>query len=256
MRIEMKKHTLLIALVMLPMLVVAAENDPVAEANFRKAIKAAGGDKRFNAIKAPTMWMEQGTYHAIGKGVPFVAQYASYWPRRWYRQLVEGQFAIGIAGEQATLFAGRDGKGQKLSGPKLKSALHQIRIAWAQLLYPLMEDDYTLTDLPGVKVDGRPTVGIRARHESGSEVKLFFDKRTFLLAKTEAEVSATQLGGKRVRVETFCSEHKPFGKVKLPSHYRTLFDGKLFAESRRIAVKAHATVDPAWFGTTGPARVR
>ena len=36
----------------------------------------------------------------------FVSQYASYWPKRWYRQLVEGQFAIGVAGDQVTMFRG------------------------------------------------------------------------------------------------------------------------------------------------------
>jgi hypothetical protein len=256
MRTESKNYILLLALAAFPALSNAAGNDPIAEANFRKAIKSAGGAKRFSAIKAPTMWMETGIYHGIGDGVPFVAQYAAYWPKRWYRQLIEGRFATGVAGEQVTLSVGDDAKGQKLSGPRLESALHQIQIAWAQLLYPLMEDDYTLSDIPGVDVDGKATVGIKAAHDSGSEIMLYFDKRTFLLTKIEAMVAARQMGGKQVKVETFYSDHKSFGGVKLPSKYKTLFDGKLFVEGKTTAIKTHATIDPAGFGADGPARGR
>ena len=117
-------------------------------------IKAAGGEGRFSAIKAPTMWMETGTYYGMGEGVPFVAQYASYWPKRWRRQLIESRFAIGVAGEQVTLFEGGDTTGRKLTGPTYEAALHQARIGWAQLLYPLLEDDYTLS------VEGRPVVKV------------------------------------------------------------------------------------------------
>lgn len=252
----MKNYILLIALAVMPALSAAAEKDQIAEANFRKAIKSAGGVKRFGAIKAPTMWMEKGTYHGMGEGVPFVAQYAAYWPKRWYRQLVEGQFAIGVAGEQATLFQGGGPEGRKLSGPTKESALHQIRLAWAQLLFPLTEDDYTLSNLPDIDVGGRPAVGVKAAHDSGSEVMLYFDKGTFLLTKIEATVAAPEQGGKRVKVETFYSDHKSFGGVKLPSRFKTLRDGKLFVEGERTAVKTHATIDPAWFGAEGPARVR
>ena len=251
----MKYFILLIALAAVPTLSIAAERDLIAEANFRKAIQAAGGEARLKTIKAPTMWMETGTYHVAGKAVPFVAQYATYWPNRWYRQLIEGQFATGVAGEQVTLFSG-DGKGEKLSGSIHETALHQVRVAWAQLLYPLSEDDYTLSNIPGVDVAGKPTIGIKAVHDSGSEVMVYFDKRTFLLTKIEAKVAAQQEDGKLVKVETFYSDHKSFGGVELPGKYETLFDGKLLLESKRSAIKTHATIDPAWFGTDGPTRVR
>lgn len=256
MRTEMRKYVLLVALTAIPTLGIADEKDPIAEANFRKAIASAGGKARFNTIKAPTMWMETGTYYGMGESVPFVAQYATYWPKRWYHQLIEGQFAIGVAAEQVTLFKGDDTKGRKLSGPKHKAALHQIRVAWAGLLYPLTEDEYTLSNIPGVDVKGRPTVGIKAMHDSGSDVMLYFDKSTFLLTKIEAKVAAQELGGKLVKSETFYSDHKSFGGVKLPSKYKTLYDGKLFVEGETTAIKVHATIDPAWFGTDGPARVK
>jgi len=252
----MKKYILLAALAAMPAPCIADEKDPVAEANFRKAIAAAGGQGRFNTIKAPTMWMETGTYYGMGEGVPFVAQYATYWPRRWYRQFIEGQFAIGVAGKQVTLFKGDDPQGQKLSGPTHKAALHQTRVSLAGLLYPLTEDEYKLSNIPGVDVEGKPTIGIRAVHDSGSEVTLYFDKSTFLLTKIEAKVTAHEQGDKLVKSETFYSDHKSFGGVKLPSKYKILYDGKLFVEGETTAIKTHATIDPAWFGSDGPARVR
>ena len=253
---EMNKHLLLIALVAMPALSIAAEKDPIAEANIRKAITSAGGEKRFKTIKAPTMWMETGTYYGMGQGVPFVAQYATYWPKRWYRQLTEGQFALGVAGDEVTLFNGSGAEGQKLSGPEHEAALHQTRVASAQLLYPLIEDEYKLSTVPGVDVESKPTIGIKAVHESGGEIRLYFDKGTFLLTKIEAQVTSQERGSKLVKSETFFSNHQSFGGVKLPSKYRVHHDGKLLVESETTAIKTHATIDPAWFGTDGPARVR
>lgn len=252
----MNKHLLLIALAAMSVLSIAAEKDPIAEANIRKAIESAGGESRFNTIKAPTMWMETGTYYGMGEGVPFVAQYATYWPKRWYRQLIEGQFAIGVAGDQVTLFKGGGAEGQELSGPEHEAALHQIRVASAQLLYPLIEDEYTLSTIPGVAVAGKPTVGIKAVHDSGSEVTLYFDESTFLLTKIEAKVASQEQGGKLVKSETFFSDYQSFGGAKLPSKHEIHHDGELFVESETTAIKTHATIDPAWFGTDGPARVR
>lgn len=251
----MMKYMLLLVLFAASTPCIAKESDAAAKETFRKAIDAAGGEGRFNTIKAPTMWMETGTYYGTGEGIPFVAQYASYWPKRWYRQLIEGQFAIGVAGEQVTMFKGRDTEGQKLSGEIHKAALHSARVGWAQLLYPLSDDNYTLTNIPGVEVEGKPTVGIKAVHKSGSEVLLYFDRSTSLLTKTQAMVFAQEKDG-LVKSENFFSDHKSFGGVKLPSKYKILYDGKLFVEGETTAIKTHATIDPAWFGTDGPARVR
>lgn len=252
----MKKQVVLVVLLTLPALSFAKESDQIAVEHLRKAITAAGGEDRLNTIKAPTMWMETGTYYGMGAGVPFVAQYASYWPKRWYRQWIEGQFAIGVAGSKVTLFSGDATNGRKLSSPMLEDTLHQTRVEWAQLLYPLIEDDYALSSVPGVDVEGKPTIGLKAVHASGSELKVYFDKSTFLLLKTEAKVVAREMGGKRVMSETFFADHQSFGGAKLPSKYKVLYDGKLMVEGVTGAIKTHATIDPAWFGTDGPARVR
>ena len=252
----MIKHIFLVAFVAMSTLSIASAKDPIAEENFRKAIKAAGGESRFSTIKAPTMWMETGTYYGMGERAPFVAQYATYWPNRWRRQAIEDRFAIGIADDQVILFEGDDATGRKLSGPTHKAALHQARIGWAQLLYPLIEDDYSLSNIPGVDVEGEPTVGVKAVHVSGSELMLYFDKRTFLLTKIEATVAAPEMDGKQVKSETFFSDHKSFGGMKLPGKYKIFYDGKLFVESEVSAIKTHATIDPTWFGADGPARVR
>ncbi len=252
----MHKHLLLlIVLLSIAASGIAQEPQPDSDSNFRKAVAAAGGSARFKTLQAPTMWMETGTYYGMGEGIPFVNQYASYWPKRWYRQLVEGQFAIGVAGEQVTIFMPGDTNGTKLTGEIQDAALHQARVGWAQLLYPLFDDDYTISNIEGVDVDGKATVGVRAKHKSGSELKLYFDARTFLLAKSTATLFAREKGG-MVESETFYSQHQSFGGVTLPGKYRTLYDGELFTEGEITAIKVHATIDPAWFGVEGPARVR
>lgn len=250
----MKRYIMLGALVTMPLLSTAAEKDEIAESTFRKAIKAAGGEQRFKTLKAPTMWMLTGTYYAGDQEVPFVTQCASYWPKRWYRRMVEDRFGVGVAGEQVTLFQADGAEGEKLSGARQKAFLHRVRVYQAPLLYPLLEDEYTFSKIPGVEVAGKATVGIKAVHASGSEIMLYFDKNTFLLSKLEAKVEGFR--GNEVKSETVYSAHKPFGGVKLPSKYKRYYDGKLVVEGSIIAIKTHATVDPAWFGTEGPKRVR
>lgn len=231
-----------------------AEKDEVAESNFSKAIKAAGGEGRFNSLKAPTMWMLKGTYYVGDQDVPFVTHCASYWPKRWYRRLVEERIGVGVAGEQVTLFDTGGTEGEKLTGDAQQAFLHRVRVYQSRLLYPLLEDDYALTSIPGVDVGGKATVGIKAAHKAGSEILLYFDAKTFLLTKIEAKVE--DFRGNEVKSETTFSEHQSFGGAKLPSKYKRYYDGKLVAEGETVAIKTHATIDPAWFGTEGPARVR
>ena len=103
----------------------------------------------------------------------------------------------------------------------------------------------------------RPTVGVKAVHDSGSEIMLYFDKSTFLLNEDRSERWllrrwAASWSGARPSFR----DHKSFGGAKFPSQYKILYDGKLIVEGETAAIKVHATIDPAWFGTEGPARIR
>lgn len=218
--------------------------DQAAKETLRRAIAAAGGQGRLGTLKAPTMWMEKGTYHGGGKPVPFIAQSASKWPN-WYRQEIENAYAVGVNGDRAFL-SGPRGK-RELAGDELNEQLARARQAYAMFLFPLAGEDYSLRSIWGVDIDGRPTVGIKASHRSGRDANFYFDKETYRLIKIKTVVVTPQTGPEPVTSETFFSDHRSFGGAMLPAKYRLVYDGNLFAEGETVDVKVRATLDPQWF---------
>ncbi len=216
-----------------------AEDEPAKE-TLERALKAVGGLGRLGILKRPMMWMERGTFYGDGEGVPYIAQYAVKWPD-WYRQEIENAFTITVSGKKAwvSVAAGV----QKLAGAQLEDRLKRVRLAWAQYLFPLTEKAYTLSTIDGIEVNGRPTVGIKASHADGGDFKFYFDKETYLIAKTEAMVISPQHGPDPVLREAFYSGRSSY----VPSKHKIILDGKLFIEGETNYRKVAATVDPAHF---------
>lgn len=208
------------------------------------AIRAAGGEQAFDRLKAPMMWMEQGTYYGMGEGIAYIGQYSSKWPN-WYRQEIENAFTITVSGDAAWVTT--PGGVEKLSGEQLEDQLKQARMAWAERLFPLTDDAYELTPIDGINVSGRPTVGIQATHADGGEIKLYFDQEHYRLVKSEAMVLSPEYGPDPVLSEAVYSNHRSFGGVVMPAKFTIHRDGKLFVEGETIDSKVYATLDPAHF---------
>ena len=209
---------------------VTIADEQAAKAIIEKAIDAMGGQRQVRSQKTPMLWMERGTYYGMGDGIAYVAQYAAKWPN-WYRQEIEGQFAITVNGDQSWV-SSANGQ-QRLSGEILQARLKHARLAWAVRLFPLLEKSYTLAVVPGVAVDNKPTVGIQANHKDGGEFKFYFDKETFRLVKTEAMVLTPEYGKDPVLSETFYTGRKSAGAEK----FKVLYNKKLFLEGETVDYK-------------------
>lgn len=218
--------------------------DPAAQETLRRAIVAVGGQGRLGTLKAPTMWMQKGTYYRGESPIPFVAQYASKWPN-WYRHEIENVYSVGVNGDRAFL-SGPGGK-RLLDGDELKEQLSRARLAWALFLFPLAGEDYSLSAIRGIDVNGRATVGFTASHSGGRDASFYFDAESYRIAKIETEVVTPQTGPNPVKSEAFYWDHKPHGGVLMPARYKLFYGGKLFAEAETVDVKVRATVDPQWF---------
>ena len=205
---RIKISNLALLIVLTAMVSQGVAEDQEAKDNLRRALAAVGGEGRLSTLKAPTQWMEKGFYHGDGQPVPFIAQYASKWPN-WYRQKIENTYSIGINGDKAFM-SGPDGV-RVLTGDELKERLTQARIAWALFLFPLTGDEYSVSSIPGIKVDGRPTIGIKAGHSDGRNANFYFDKENYLIAKIETVVVTPQTGPDPVKSEAFYWDHKSFG---------------------------------------------
>ena len=221
-----------------------AEDEEEAKKIVQRAIKAVGGERRLAILKSPMMWMERGTFYGMGEGLPYVAQYAAKWPD-WFRQEIENAFTITVSNDKAWMSSAAGVR--KLTGAQLEERLKQVRAAWAERLFPLLDKTYKLRTIDGIEVDGRPTVGIKASHADGRDIKFFFDKETYLIAKIETMVISPQHGPEPVLSETFYSDHKSFGGVTMPSKYKLKYNQKLFVEGETIDYKVAATLDPEHF---------
>ena len=221
--------------------------DKEAEKILQRAITAAGGPRTIARLKSPMMWMERGTFHGTGQGTPYVRQYAAKWPD-WYRQEIEGIFTITVSGDKA--WVSSPNGVQKLAGTLLEETLQQVRVAWAERLFPLTDKTYTLSWVEGIKVDGRPTVGIKASHAKHRDITFFFDQETYLIAKIETMVISPQHGPDPVLSEAIYKDHKSFGGVRMPSTFKLSYDKKLFVEGETIDYKMGATLDPRHFEVT------
>ena len=221
-----------------------AEDEDDAEKIVQHAIKAVGGERRLAILKSPMMWMERGTFYGMGEGLPYVAQYAAKWPDL-FRQEIEDAFTITVNKDKAWMSSAAGVR--KLAGAQLDERLKQVRVAWAERLFPLMDKAYKLSTIDGIGVDGRPTMGIKASHADGRDIKFFFDKETYLIAKIETMVISPQHGPEPVLSETFYSDHKSFGGVTMPSKYKLKYNQKLFVEGETIDYKVAATLDPEHF---------
>lgn len=206
----------------------------------QRAIKAAGGEGRIRALKRPMMWMETGTYYGDGEGTPYVAQYAAKWPD-WYRQEIEGAFSFTVNDDEAWV-SGAAGV-QNLAGLQLVEMVKQTRLAWAERLFPLTDNSYTLSTIDSIKVNGRSTVGIKASHADGGDIKFYFDQKTYLIAKIEAMVISPQHGPDPVLREAFYTGRSSYG----PEKFKVNYDNKLFFEGQTIDYKVGATLNPELF---------
>jgi hypothetical protein len=220
----------------------AEDND--AREILRRATGAMGGEGALARLKSPMMWMERGTYHGSGQAADYIGQYAAKWPH-WYRQEIENAVTNTISGEKAWMSTGEGV--QNVEGVWLIERLKQVRVAWAVRLFPLKDEAYTLSAIDGIEVDGRATVGIKASHADGRDIKLFFDKQTYLIAKLETTTLSPGHGPDPVSSEVFYSGHRSFGGVTMPSKFKLFYDGELFVEAETIDYKMFATLDPQHF---------
>jgi hypothetical protein len=237
---------LILTLVVVPVFTsVGRAADDDAKAILSLAMKAAGGEPSLGRLKAQTMWMERGTYYGEGdKRTPFIAQYSSKWPD-WYRREIEGVSTFTASGDKA--WASKADKVQKFEGDRLKDAQHQVRAAWATRLFPLTGKDYTLGTIDGIDVDGKPTLGIKASHTGGPDIKFYFDKNTYLLAKMETLAIIPEHGSSPVLSEAYYTDYKGFGGGMMPSKFKLYRDKKLFADGETVDYKVFATLDPKLF---------
>jgi hypothetical protein len=162
-----------------------------AKAIVERAIEAQGGLAKLSKVKAQS-WQAKGKMLAGGEALEYTATYTMMAPDKLYFDST-----INVGGMKLTIRAATDGStAWEASGDQLRDMAkekqvefqHNVHLLQVTQLYPILDPAYKLTLLPDLARDGQSLVGVKVTREGQRDVRLYFDKKTNLLARTETQV--------------------------------------------------------------------
>ena len=221
-----------------------AEKKDEARAILTKAIDAAGGAAKLEKQKAAT-FKEKGTYYGMGDGgLPYTGKYSLQFPGQ-FRMEIEGVFTMVLDGDKGWI---KSPEGTKdMDAKQVAAERFAHRAGWMASLIPLQDKAFTLTVVDGIKVDDKPTVGLKATRKDYPQVLLYFDKTSNLLVKSEFKTESAELMFKVVTMEVFYSNHKEVDGAKVPTRIVLKRDGKKYVEAEVLEYKAEGKLDQKVF---------
>lgn len=208
-----------------------------------KAIKASGGEKNLMKHNAVT-WKEKGTYYGMGEGIPYTGSYAVQWPGQ-FRMDIEGVFTIVLDGDKGWMSAG--GETKEMSKDELAVQTTARKAGWITMLTPLSDKAFQLTALGDVQIDKQAAAGVKVTRNDYPEVKLYFDKKSGLLIKSEYRNRSPEQAFKEITQEAFYHDHRAVDGAQVPRKMVLKHDGKLFVEAENTDYQAHGKLDAKRF---------
>lgn len=193
-----------------------AEDD--AKTIVAKAIKAKGGDGKKMAVT----WKGSGTFFGMGEGVPYEGTWSVHPPKK-FRMEINGIFTIVLNGDMGWVNTG--GTVAEMNKEQVAEQQEAMHANWVMEVYPLTGKEYTLTVIPG----DADTVGVKVAYKGRRDVELFFNKKTYLLAKVKQTVKDDQ-SGKEVQQVSEVTEYTKVTGVQVPAKMVIQRDGKKFVD--------------------------
>jgi hypothetical protein len=235
----------------------AAQETP--RATIERAIQAHGGAERLSLVRADKVKLK-GTLIAAGKPTPFTAETTVQLPAQ-YKSVIE----LMVEGRKRTLvhllngdkvLVTIDGQPQKVAPAALAEVRETMQLDQAVRLVPLLRDrNFNLAPLGESKVQDRTVVGVKVTSRGHKELRMYFDKASGLLVKTEHSLDAP--AGDRpprpgaappeVRQEEFYSDFKDLEGFRRPTKMVVLRDGRKLMEAELVEVKYFSKIDDAEF---------
>lgn len=248
----MRTTLAILAAVLAVGVVRAADDDATkAKAVVEKAVKAAGWEK--NGASVSKTWADKGALHFGGQKLTYTGEWWFSGPDK-YRFVVKADFGgtdvtitVVVNGDKAWQSDG--GKAEAMTDEKLEYTRNQAYFQHLYTLTPLLtEKGFTLKPIAGVKVDGNETTGVEVAHKDRPTVKLYFDAKTGLLAKSEMTVKSEFEGWKEATDEVAFGEWKEGAdKKKHPTKMTVTRGGTLLLESESTGHKHADKLDAKLF---------
>jgi hypothetical protein len=179
----------------------------------------------------------------MGDGLPYEGKYAMQFPDK-FRMEIEGVFTIVLNGKKGWMKTGDETK--ELTGKELDLQLQNQKAGWMASLLPLKDKAFSLAVVGEAQVDNKPAVVLKATRKDYPEVKLYLDKKTHRLLKSEFQTKFPEQGFKDVTAEHYFHDYRDVDGMLVPRKLVMKYDGKRFVEAENHEYK-HAKLDPKLF---------
>jgi hypothetical protein len=220
-----------------------------AKATVEKAIKAHGGEEKLNKYPASQI-KAKGNMNTMGADIEFTVEAASQLPDKMHNEI-----KLEVMGQALTVIQVYDGKqgwvsvmGQvtELEGDQLDEMKEQMFSDYLDNLVPLLKDKSLKLEVIGdEKVDGKPAAGVKVSAKGHKDTKMYFDKETGLLVKSERRALDDAM--QEVNAETFYRDYKDVSGVKQPMKVLVKHDGKKYMDVEVTEVKLLEKLDDSLF---------
>jgi hypothetical protein len=222
---------------------VAWSGGDTGRAIVAKAVKAAGGQANIAKFQSGT-WKEKGTYYGMGDGLPYTGVYAMQAPEK-FRMEIKGVFVKILNGKKGWTIAG--GKAQEMKKAEVESEQVNQRAGFVASLVPLKDKAFQIKATGSAKVKGKEASGVEVSRKDYPTVKLYFDKKTSLLAMSAYKVKDAEQNFKEVLMEVYFDDYRDLDGAKVAHKFVLNRDGKKFVEAEMMEIKGTKKLDAKLF---------
>jgi hypothetical protein len=225
-----------------------APPDDEAQGIIERAVKAHGGVDRLSRVHADRV-TNRGVLFVQSRETPFTSETTVQLPNQLRNVIhLEGDrktvFVQILNGDKVYLTI--DGQPQKVDDTLSEELRETLQLNQMVRLVPLLTDrTYMLEALGEVKIDDTPALGVKASAKGRRDVRLFFNKETGLLMKTEHTVDDG--AGKEAVQEEIYGDFEEVQGVRRPMKIAAFRNGKKIMEADVVEVKYLDKVDDAEF---------
>jgi hypothetical protein len=207
----------------------AGASDKEAQAIVERAIKAHGGEAVLRKARFCVRSESGSRAQPGGKDVAFTSESIRLLPDRVRLQIDVAdkklQTIVVLNGEKGWIRSG--GMATDMARPLVQEMREEAIVWWQATLLPLIKGPFLVTTIPGVSVDGEETAGIKVEGAGYVDTKMYFFKRSGLLARIERRASDNGFPGDKVFL---FSNYKTFDGARLPGKEVQMFNGKKVVE--------------------------
>jgi hypothetical protein len=214
-----------------------------------KGVQAHGGMERLNRVQADRIKVK-GLLYINSKSIPFTGETLFQMPNR-----LKNNFQLNLENRSVTLvqilngeeaWVTLDGQPQKIEATAFAEMRESLALARAIRLAPLLMDrTYELSVLAETKVGERAALGVRVAVKGRKDLRLFFDKESGLLVKSEHMLDDGN--GKELTQEEYYSDFRDLAGFKRPIKVSAFRKGAKVMEAELLEVKYYDRFDDAEF---------